>query len=117
MSFIADRTQAAAAGLPARQYLTLLELSKAIASHRDLPDLIHELAGPLHKLFDFHNLAVMLHDSRPIVMRMHSLDTTEPAMLAVPTEVPVEGSIAGWVGQNHKPFVTSDVREETSFVT
>lgn len=116
MSFSTDSAQTAS-GLPAQQYLTLLELSKAIASHREMPDLIHELAGHLHKLFDFQNLAVMLHDTRRNVMRMHTLDTTQPAMLAAPTEVPVSGSIAGWVWQNQKPFMTGDVRQETGFVT
>jgi hypothetical protein len=43
--------------LQTRQYLMLLELSKAIASHRDLTELFHDLAGRLHNLFDFHNLA------------------------------------------------------------
>jgi formate hydrogenlyase transcriptional activator len=117
MSFIADSALPAAAGLPAQQYLTLLELSKAIASHRELPDLFHELAAHLHKLFDFQNLTVMLHDARRNVMRIHTLDTTEPAMLAMPTEFPVEGSIVGWVWRNQQPFVTGDVQQETGFVT
>jgi len=117
MSFIADSAQTAAAGLPAQQYLALLELSKAIGSHRGLPDLFHELAGHLHKLFDFHNLTVMLHDPRRNVMKTLTLDTTEPVMLAAPTEVPVEGSIVGWVWKNQQPFVTADVQQETGFVT
>ena len=116
MSFSTDSAQTAS-GLPAQQYLTLLELSKAIASHREMPDLIHELAGHLHKLFDFQNLAVMLHDTRRNLMRMHTLDTTQPAMLGAPTEVPVAGSIAGWVWQNQKLFMTGDVQQETGFIT
>jgi len=116
MSFSTDSAQTAS-GLPAQQYLTLLELSKAIASHREMRDLIHELAGHLHKLFEFQNLAVMLHDTRRNLMRMHTLDTTQPAMLAAPTEVPVAGSIAGWVWQNQKPFMTGDVQQETGFIT
>ncbi|HKA17898.1 MAG TPA: sigma 54-interacting transcriptional regulator [Blastocatellia bacterium] len=116
MSFGTDSAQTAS-GLPAQQYLTLLELSKAIASHREMPDLIHELAGHLHKLFDFQNLAVMLHDPRRNLMRTHTLDTTQPAMLTAPTQVPVAGSIAGWVWQNQKPFLTGDVQQETGFVT
>jgi len=104
-------------GLPARQYLILLELSKAIASHRDLTDLLHDLAGRLHNLFDFDNLVLMLYDERRNLMRMHTLDTTEPAMLAFPTEIPVEGSMAGWVWSNQQPFVSGDVQQETRFVT
>src|ERR1051325_12195026 len=43
--------------LQPQQYQTLLELSKAIVSHRNLTDLFHDLAGQLPRLFDFHNLA------------------------------------------------------------
>jgi formate hydrogenlyase transcriptional activator len=117
MTSIDESTQIAAAGLPPQQYLILLELSKAIASHRDLTDLLHDLAARLHNLFDFESLGVMLYDERRNVMRMHTLDTTEPAMLAFPTEVPAEGSMAGWVWLNQQPFVSGDVQRETRFVT
>jgi formate hydrogenlyase transcriptional activator len=101
--------------LQTRQYLTLLELSKAIASHRDLTDLFHDLAGRLHNLFDFHNLAVILHDGSRNVMRMHILEPRQPAMQEFLAELPIDGSIAGWVWQTQEPFVTADVREETRF--
>jgi len=106
-----------AGGLPAQQYLILLELSKAIASHRDLSDLLHDLAARMHNLFDFENLAVMLYDEHRNVMRMHTLETTDSTMREFPQEVPVEGSIAGWVLLNQTPFVSGDVQQESRFVT
>jgi formate hydrogenlyase transcriptional activator len=112
-----ERPEIAAEGLPPQQYSILLELSKAIASHRDLADLFHEMARRLHDLFDFRNLAVMLHDGRRNVMRVHTLDTTDPSMLSLPHEVPAEGSIAGWVWQNQQPFISGDAQHETRFVT
>src|SRR5205807_2418555 len=36
------------------QYLTLLEVSKSIASHRALPELFHDLAKSLDEILDFH---------------------------------------------------------------
>ena len=102
----------AAACLEPTQYLTLLELSKAIASHRELSDLVHDLAGHLRKLFDFHYLGVVLHDGARNVMRLHVVEITDPALEHTPTEAPIEGSVAGWVWQNQKPFVTSDVEKE-----
>jgi formate hydrogenlyase transcriptional activator len=103
--------------LQLRQYETLLELVKAIASHRNLSDLLDDLAGRFHQLFDFQNLAVMLHDRSRNVLKMHLLQTSEPAMRQFPTELPIEGSISGWVWENQKPFVTSDVQRETRFTT
>ncbi len=112
-----ESAQKVVTGLPPQQYLILLELSKAIASHRDLSNLLHDLAARLHNLFDFDNLGVMLFDERRNVMRMHTLDSTGPQMLAFPTEVPVEGSMAGWVWSHQQPFVSGDVQQESRFVT
>jgi formate hydrogenlyase transcriptional activator len=105
------------ADLTRQQYFTLLEISKAIASHRDLKDLFHDLAGRLHNLFDFHNLRVMVHDGARDVMRMHILETSDPAMRQFPAELPVDGSISGWVWENQQPFITGDVQQETGFAT
>jgi formate hydrogenlyase transcriptional activator len=109
--------QVACAGLAPQQYLTLLELSKAIASHRNLQDLFHDLTGRLHDLLGFHNLSVVLHDESRNVLRFHILETSEPAFLAVPDEIPIEGSISGWVWQNQRAFVTADIQQETRFAT
>jgi formate hydrogenlyase transcriptional activator len=101
--------------LPTRQYLALLELSKAIASQGSLSELLHDIAGQLHSLFDFHYLGVMLHDGARKVMRLHLIESDEPAMRQIPAEVPVEGSISGWVWQNQQAFVTGDIKQETRF--
>src|SRR5262249_10968458 len=61
------------------------------------------------------NLAVMLHDGCRSVMRMHILEPRQPEMEGFPTELPIEGSISGWVWQTQQPFVSSDVRQETRF--
>ena len=103
------------AGLKPRQYLMLLELSKAIASHRNLSDLFHDLAGRLHDLFDFNYLGVRLHDESRNVMRLHILETSEASFQQAPDEVPVEGSLSGWVWQNQQPLVIRDVEQETRF--
>jgi formate hydrogenlyase transcriptional activator len=98
-----------------QQYLTLLELSKVIASHRNLDDLFHDLAAHLHHLFDFQSISFMLHDGVRNVMRLHILETSEPAFRQLPDEVPIEGSITGWVWQNQEPVVVHDADEETRF--
>src|SRR5262245_48307310 len=107
----------ASAGLAPDQYLALLELSKAISLHRNVPDLFHDVAGRLHRLIDFHNLSIMLHDEARNVLRLHILETNQPAIRELLSEIPVEGSISGWVLQNQQPYVTADVQKETGFKT
>ena len=101
--------------LDPQQYRTLLELSKAIASHRSLTDLFHDLAERLSNFFDFHYLAVMLHDESRNVMRLHIKETHGPAFAELPSEIPIEGSISGWVWQNQHPMVVEDINQETRF--
>jgi formate hydrogenlyase transcriptional activator len=107
--------QMAVSDLRARQYLTLLELSKAVASQGSLSDLLHHLADQLRNLFDFHYLGVLLHDGAGKMMRLHAVETDVQAMREFPTDVPVEGSISGWVWQNQQVFVTGDIQKETRF--
>ncbi len=98
-----------------QQYLTLHELSKAIASHRNLSDLFHHLAVHLHHIFDFQSFSVMLHDESQNVMRLHILEASEPAFQQAPAEIPTEGSITGWVWRNQQPVVVSDVDQDIRF--
>jgi formate hydrogenlyase transcriptional activator len=107
--------QVAAKGLKPEQYLTLLELSKAIASHRDLTRLFHDLACRLQMLFKFRSLAVMFHDTSRNLMRCHFLETCAPTKWQAPTEVPMEGSIAGWVWEHQEAVVVHDIALEDRF--
>src|SRR5215510_7281986 len=104
-------------GLGPQQYLTLLELSKAISLHRNLPDLFHDLAGHLHHLFEFRNLGVVLYDESRNALRLHILESVEPGGCAIPDELPIEGSISGWVWQNQQPFIAANIQTETRFIT
>ena len=44
------------------RYRALLAVSQAIASHRELPSLFHELAGRLAAVVQFDHLALVLHE-------------------------------------------------------
>lgn len=107
--------QMAVAGLRREQYLTLLGLEKAISSHRNVPDLFRDLACRLQALFRFRDIGVMLHDETRNVMRLYVLEACEELLREPVTEVPIEGSIAGWVWQNQEPVIVSDLQNDTRF--
>ncbi|HXG66127.1 MAG TPA: sigma 54-interacting transcriptional regulator [Blastocatellia bacterium] len=92
-----------------------LELAKAITSHRSLPDLFRELACRMHHVFGLNHFAVWLHDGARNVMRLHTLETCGPSSQQVLEEVPIEGSIPGWVWQNQQPFISRNLEQETRF--
>ena len=53
------------------QYRALFGVSDAIASHRDLSALFHELGSRLARVVSFDALSLVLHDTTANVMRLH----------------------------------------------
>src|SRR5437016_2304508 len=82
-----------------QQYRTLLAVSEAIISHRDLATLFHDLAGRLHLVVRFDYLACVLHDATSNTMPLHVLETTEPIPDQPPRSYSVEEDPGGIVWQ------------------
>src|SRR5688572_32945291 len=80
-----------------RRYQTLLEISEAIASNRDLASLFHNLAQHLRAVVDFDAVSTLLYDSTCDVMRIHMLEPSQPGGLIGPAETPVDDVPSGWV--------------------
>src|SRR5271167_767790 len=95
-----------------QQYQTLLAVSEAIVSHRDLATLFHDLAGRLHRMVRFDYLACIVHDATSNTMRMHVLETTEPIPCPAPDHISVEDDPAGIVWQTQQPLMLTNVAEE-----
>src|SRR5258708_21854400 len=95
-----------------QQYQTLLAVSEAIVSHRDLATLFHDLAGRLHLVVRFDYLCV-LHDATSNTLGLHVLETTEPIPAQAPRSFSVEEDPAGVVLQTQHPFIISNVAEES----
>jgi formate hydrogenlyase transcriptional activator len=93
----------------------LLEVSESIASHRDLADLFHDLAGRLPRVFKFSYIFLILHDPERNVMRLHVLEAPRPGRIAPGVELPIEDSAGGWVWQQQQPLVCANVDHETRF--
>src|SRR6266404_1428308 len=96
-----------------QQYRTLLAVSEAIVSHRDLATLFHDLASRLHLVVCFDYLVCVLHDATSNTMRFHILETTEPISVQAPPPYSVEEGPAGIVWQTQQPLLVSNVAEES----
>lgn len=112
-----NAAQVATADVQTQNFLMLLELSKAIASHRDLSELFHDIACRLQNLFPFRDLAVMLHDGQRNVMRSYILEGCDRTewISKDPTEVPIEGSINGHVWRDQQAIIIRDLDQENRF--
>ncbi|HEY3196382.1 MAG TPA: sigma 54-interacting transcriptional regulator [Nitrospirales bacterium] len=112
-----DRQSASPCETLAEQYQALLEVSEAIAVHRDLPKLFHDLAHRLHRVVNFEYMRLLLHDPERNVMRFHILEAPDPKFCDVlgGQDLQVDESPGGWVWQHQQPLVVSNHAIETRF--
>ncbi|MGH9679654.1 MAG: GAF domain-containing protein [Candidatus Acidiferrales bacterium] len=100
---------------PEAQHQALLEIAEAIAQHRDLAELFHELAARLHRVVEFDYLNLTLHDAKRNVMRLHILEAEGPKAILPGAELPVAETPSGWVWEAQQPFFLDDVEGEMRY--
>ena len=93
----------------------LLEVSEAIAAHRDLKVLFNELGKRLPSVVPFEYIGLILHDPLRNVMRIHVIATDRTERIPDGLELTMEDSISAWVLKNQLPVVMPRVDEETRF--
>jgi len=104
-----------AAASPEAQHQALLEVAEAIAQHRDLGELFHELAARLHPVVEFEYLNLTLHDAARNVMRLHILEVEGPRKIHPGAEFPVGETPSGLVWETQQPFILDDIDKEMRF--
>ena len=102
------------AGLLHNQYQTLLEISEAIAVHRDLDRLFAELAPRLHRVVEFDFANLILYDLAHKRMKSNVLESPDPAYVCPDGDCPME-TPGSWVWQTQQPWIVSSVVKETKF--
>ncbi len=95
----------------------LLEVSEAIASHRDLDELFKDLARRLPPIVPFDYINVTLHQPGREVMRLKFLATSEPSTISPGLEIPVDQSPGGLVWKTQQPLTVDDISQEHRFPT
>ncbi|HWF13998.1 MAG TPA: sigma 54-interacting transcriptional regulator [Candidatus Acidoferrales bacterium] len=99
---------------PEARHQALLEVAEAIAQHRDLGELFHELAERLHRVVEFEYLNLILYDPLRNVMRLHILESEKQFRKYGPgSEFSVGETPSGWVWESQKPYLLDDIEKET----
>jgi formate hydrogenlyase transcriptional activator len=93
----------------------LIEVSEAIASHRNLDDLFHDLAERLPRVVSFDYINLLLHDPTRYVMRLHILVAPQDSTIRPGQEFPVDGSASGFVWKTQQPLMVENLQAETRF--
>jgi formate hydrogenlyase transcriptional activator len=97
------------------QYRALLVVAEAIAEHRDLGELFHDLAQRLPRIVPFDYINLVLHDPERNVMRLHLLVTPAPSTISPGLELPIDESPGGLVWKTQEPLVVENVALESRF--
>src|SRR5438132_13052322 len=99
------------------QYQALLAISEAIAVHRDLHALFHDLAERLPRIVPFDFINLVLHDPTCEVMRLHALVGPESSTIRPGLELPIDQSPAGLVWKSQQPLMVEveDMAAESRF--
>jgi formate hydrogenlyase transcriptional activator len=96
------------------QYQALLEISEAIASHRDLDELFHGLAPCLHRVVQFDFVNLILYEPTRKMMKSHVLEAPDPTYTCPAGDCPME-TPGGWVWQTQKPWVIANLSSDVRF--
>src|ERR1700739_4317554 len=101
--------------IPLREtrYETLIRVSNAIGTYRDPEDLVRALVRELHKVVQFDNVGVSIHDEKSNTFHRHFVDAVTEAAIPPDPELKMEESDAWWVYQNQEPMVTSLTAQDT----
>jgi formate hydrogenlyase transcriptional activator len=93
----------------------LLEVTESIASHRDLGELLRDLAQRLPSIVPFDYINVVLHEPARNVMRLWLLVASVPSSINPGFEMPVDESPGGWVWTHQQALTVNDVSQEQRF--
>src|SRR5262249_53661082 len=91
------------------RYRTLLAVTEAIVSQREVQALFHDLANQLRQVVRFDYLVCHLHDAASNTIRLHVLEAAEPVSVKGRTVFSVEEHPGGMVLQTQHPAVVSNL--------
>jgi formate hydrogenlyase transcriptional activator len=97
------------------QYVTLLEVSQALANHKSLPELFQDLGRRLHTILNFTYLSLILHDPIDDVMRLHTLHSENKATIQPGSAFGMTESPSAEVWRTQNPLIIADTTHETHF--
>src|SRR5262245_30075987 len=93
----------------------LLEVSEAIASHRDVAALFQDLAQRLPRVVPFDVINLVLYDHARDVMCLHALVAPECSKAKPGMEFAMKDTTSGLVWESQRPVMVEDVATEKRF--
>lgn len=97
------------------QYKGLLEVSESIVAHRDLNDLLRDLAQQLPPIVPFNIVGLVLYIPERHLMQDHVIQSNVPSDIQGGKTFSVDAHPAGMVWQTQEPLIIPDLNQESRF--
>jgi len=98
------------------KYLGLInELSSTVNSSLSIGTVFRIMLSEMRKLIEYDRASLLLYDEGRENLLIYALDTDMKTVLPKGIRAPLEGTSAGWVIKNNKPWINSDLASEIRF--
>ncbi len=97
------------------EYKGLLEVSESIVAHRDLNDLLRDLAQQLPPIVPFNIVGLVLYIPERHLMQDHVIQSNVPSDILGKITFSVDAHPAGMVWQTQEPLIIPDLNQESRF--
>jgi two-component system NtrC family sensor kinase len=101
-------------GSEAAQGELINELSSIINSSLSIGTIFRMVVSELRKIIDYSRASLLLYDEKDDNLLIFALDTEMKTAMKKGVKAPIEGTSAGWVVRNNKPWISYNL-SDTSF--
>jgi two-component system NtrC family sensor kinase len=111
-----QRTSPAEAGSAAQQDTAtqnelINELSSIINSSLSIGTIFRMVVSELRKIIHYSRASLLLYSEKDDNLMIFALDTEMKTVMKKGVKAPIEGTSAGWVVRNNKPWISYDLRD------
>ncbi|MBI5640189.1 MAG: GAF domain-containing protein [Nitrospirae bacterium] len=94
-----------------QQMELIIELSGIINSSLSIGTIFRMMVSEIKKLINYDRASLLLYDEKSNGLLIFALDTCLETVMKKGVKAPVEGTSAGWVIKNNKPWINYDLRD------
>ncbi len=87
------------------------ELSSIINSSLSIGTIFRMVVSELRKIIDYSRASLLLYNEKDDNLLIFALDTEMKTVMKKGVKAPIEGTSAGWVVRNNKPWISYDLND------
>ncbi len=93
-----------------KQIELINELSGIVNSSLSIGTIFRIMASEIRRLIEYDRASLLLYDEKEDDLIIFALDTEMQTIMGKGVRAPIEGTSAGWVVRNNKPWINRDLR-------